>query len=208
MGFQHDPAVPPAALSSEVTLPPSVADVEQVQSVRTPIAMDYEVTPGAGLSTYLRALKQKRILGDVCPDTGQVIIPPRGVAPMAGKRPVEMVEVADTGYIDSFNVTRIPIKSRPDLEPPYVSAWVVPDGANAGSIALVGGVDPDEVRIGMRVRAVWKPDDELEESAANILYWEPTGEPDEEIEDMNRFGRVDIAQGVPAPGLADREMLA
>ena len=48
----------------------------------------------------------------------------------------------------------------------------------------------------MRVRAVWKPDDELEESAANILYWEPTGEPDEEIQDMNRFGRVAVARGL------------
>lgn len=199
MGFQHDPDVAPAALSTPVQLPASIADVEQVQSVRTPIAMDYQVTPGAGLSTYLRALKDKRIVGDVCPDTGQVIIPPRGVAPMAGKRPTEMVEVSDTGYIDSFNITRIPIKTRPDLTPPYVSAWVVPDGANAGSIALVGGIDPEDVRIGMRVRAKWKPDDELEESAANILYWEPTGEPDVELEDLNRFGRVNALPGPTEP---------
>lgn len=204
MSFQQDPSIAPAALSGKVQLPDVIAHVEQVQSVRTPIAMDYEVTPGAGLSTYLRALKDKRIVGDVCPDTGQVIIPPRGVAPMAGKRPVEMVEVADTGYIDSFNITRIPIKTRPDLTPPYVSAWVVADGANSGSIALVGGIDPEEVRIGMRVRAVWKPDDELEESAANILYWEPTGEPDLVIEDLNRFGRAEALPIRPEPNLGPK----
>lgn len=187
--FQHDPKVPPSALKP-VTMPDAVANVEQVQSVRTPIAIDYEVTPGVGLSNYLRGLKEKKILADVCPDTGQVVFPPRGVAPMAGKRPTEMVEVGHAGYIDSFNVTRIPIKTRPDLEPPYVSAWVVPDGANVGSIALVAGIAPEDVRLGMRVRAVWKPDDELEESATNILHWEPTGEPDVVIDDLRRMGRT------------------
>ena len=48
---------------------------------------------------------------------------------------------------------------------------------------------PEEVRIGMRVRAVWKRDDELETSAGNILGWEPTGEPDEQIDDYARIGR-------------------
>ena len=42
----------------------------------------------------------------------------------------------------------------------------------------------------MRVKAVWKPDDELEISATNILGWEPTGEPDEVIADIERIGRV------------------
>jgi len=186
--FQHDPLVPPSAIKP-VTMPAAVANVEQVKSVRTPIAIDYEVTPGEGLSRYLRGLKEKKILADVCPDTGQVVFPPRGVAPMAGKRPTRMVEVGHSGYIDSFNVTRIPIKTRPDLDPPYVSAWVVPDGANVGSIALVAGIEPEKVRVGMRVRAVWKPDDELEESATNILHWEPTGEPDVEIADLRRVGR-------------------
>jgi hypothetical protein len=34
----------------------------------------------------------------------------------------------------------------------------------------------------MRVRAVWKPDDELGATAENILHWEPTGEPDVPVE--------------------------
>ena len=191
-GFQQDPSIAPAALSTPVTLPDSIANVEPVLSVRTPIRMEYEVTPGQSLSTYLRAMKEKRILGNVCPDTGQVMVPPRGISPLSGKRATEMVEVADTGYIESFNITRLPIKSRPDLEPPYISAWVVHDGAHNSSIALVAGIPPEEARIGMRVRAVWKPDDELEESAANILHWEPTGEPDVEGLGRGIIGRTEL----------------
>lgn len=191
-GYQQDPSIPPAALARDVVLPDSLAGVEQVRSVRTPIRMEYTVTPGQSLSKYLRAMKQKRILGNRCPETGQVLVPPRGVSPISGRRATEMVEVAHTGYIESFNVTRLPIKGREDLHPPYISAWVVPDGAHNSSIALVAGIAPEEARIGMRVRAVWKPDDELEESAANILHWEPTGEPDVEGLGQGIIGRLSL----------------
>jgi len=192
-----DPSETPAGLSTPVSVPDVIAGVEPVQSVRTPIRMEYRYTPGAALSQYLRAMESKTILGDRCGETGQVFVPPRGVSPMAGKATVELVELPDTGYIESFNITRVPIATRPDLEPPYCSAWIVLDGASVGFMGLAINIDVDDVRIGMRVRAVWKPDDELEASATNILGWEPTGEPDEVIDDYERIGRFDAssAQG-------------
>ncbi len=168
-----------------------IDSVERVQRVRTPIRMQYSYTPGRSMSRYLRAMKQKRILGDICPETGQVFVPPRGVSPVSGMATSEMVELPDVGYIESFNVTRVPIKMRPDLTPPYTSAWIVLDGASVGFMGLAINIAPDDVRIGMRVRAVWKPTDELSESATNILGWEPTGEPDEKIVDYERIGRSD-----------------
>ncbi len=169
----------------------TVNAAEPVQSVRTPIRIEYDYTPGAGLSAYLRAIKDKRILGDKCPVSGQVFVPPRGVSPVAGVRTTDLVELPDTGYIESFNITRVPIRGRDDLHPPYCSAWIVLDGASVGFIGLVSGVDADDVRIGMRVKAHWKPDDELEMSATNILWWEPTGEPDVPITDYEHVGRTD-----------------
>ena len=34
----------------------------------------------------------------------------------------------------------------------------------------------------MRVQAVWKKEEELGNTAENILYWEPTGEPSVPVE--------------------------
>jgi len=181
------------AAAADGTAAAAFDEAEPVRSVRTPIRMEYTYTPGRALSAYLRAMKHKRILGDRCGETGQVFVPPRGVSPMSGKATTEMVELVDTGYIESFNVTRVPIKMRPDLTPPYTSAWIVLDGASVGFMGLAVNIAPSDVRIGMRVRAVWKPDDELEESATNILGWEPTGEPDEVIVDYERIGRADSA---------------
>ena len=179
---------PPAALSAPVQLPDALVGVEPVQSIRTPARIEYTYTPGTALSTYLRAMKEKRILGDRCPKTGQVFVPPRGISPVAGALTDGFVELADRGYVESFCVTRVPLPSRPDLDPPFVSAWILLDGASVGSLGLVLGLDPEEVRIGLRVEAIWKPDDELEESAENILGWRPTGEPDQEIKSFEGVG--------------------
>lgn len=170
-----DPSTP------EVVLPPRLLGVEPVQSVRTPLRLDYRASSGHNMAAFLRAMKEKRILGERCPVTGQVFVPPRGVTPTSGRVTTELVELPDQGYVESFCVTRVPIPGRDDLELPYVSAWVVLDGANVGFLGLIGDIPPDEVRLGLRVRAVWRADGELVESADSIRWWAPTGEPDQEI---------------------------
>ena len=179
---------PPAALAAPVQLPDDLVGVEPVQAIRAPASIAYTYTPGTALSTYLRAMKEKRILGDVCPVTGQVFVPPRGISPMAGALTDGFVDLADRGYVESFCVTRVPLPSRPELDPPFVSAWVLLDGASVGFLGLVMGIEPDEVKIGLRVEAIWKPDDELVESAENILGWRPTGEPDHEVKSYEGVG--------------------
>jgi hypothetical protein len=69
-----------------------------------------------------------------------------------------------------------------------VSAWIHLDGADIGFLGLVAGCAAADVRIGMRVRAVWKPDDELGATAENVLYWEPTGEPDVPVDEAGNRG--------------------
>jgi uncharacterized OB-fold protein len=185
----QDPSSRPAGLDVAVTVPDSIANVERVQSVRTPIRIEYTYTPGKALSTYLRGMKEKKILAERCPQTGQVFVPPRGVSPVAGIPTEGPVELPDTGYVESFNITRVPIASRPELEPPYCSAWILLDGASVGFMGLVINIEPESVKLGTRVRAVWKPDDELEMSATNVLGWEPTGEPDVDIPDIETIGQ-------------------
>lgn len=186
-GFEPVSSSPPETLAA-------LADVEAVQSVVTPVRLEYTYTPGRALSQYLTAMADKRIIGERCPQTGQVFVPPRGVSPLAGAATSETVELPDTGYVESFNITRVPIERRPDLKPPYCSAWIVLDGASVGFLGLVIHIAPEDVRIGMRVRAVWKPDEELETSASNILGWAPTGEPDEKIDDYALIGRAEESQ--------------
>ena len=156
---------------------------EPVRSVRTPIRLEYDFIPSSAAQEYLHAYADKRILGNRSPVDGAVFVPPRGIDPRHGVAAEELVELAHEGHVGNFCVTHLPIPGRTDLTTPYVSAWVHLDGADIGFLGLVAGCGVDEVRIGMRVRAVWKPDDDLGPTAENVLYWEPTGEPDVPVDE-------------------------
>ena len=179
IGHIHDlVGFAPVGCGVHPTPPPQGSFEEPVRSVQTPIRLDYDFIPSAAAQEYLHAYATKRILGNRSPVDGAVFVPPRGIDPRHGVVADEMVELADTGHVGNFCVTHLPIPGRNDLDTPYVSAWIHLDGADVGFLGLVAGCEVNEVRIGMRVKAVWKPDEELGPTAENFLYWEPTGEPD------------------------------
>jgi uncharacterized OB-fold protein len=64
------------------------------------------------------------------------------------------------------------------MEIPYVSALIKLDGSDLPIMHLLQEVATDDVRIGMRVEAVWVPDDEVSSTLESIRYFRPIDEPD------------------------------
>ncbi len=150
---------------------------EPVKYVETTVHLPYHYVAGDCKAQYLRALKDKKILGSKCSKTGKVFVPPVVNSPESFAPASELVEVADRGIITTFCVVNIPVIGR-NLEIPYVAASVALDGAAISIFALIQECKATDVRMGMRVEAVWKPDGEREGSHEDILYFRPTGEPD------------------------------
>ena len=162
---------------------PGAVGGETVQRIRVPAAMTYDYSPGLAQSRFLRGLADKRILGERCPASGDVYVPPRGVSPVSGLRTTEQVEVGPKATITSFCVVHIGFgENAPPT--PFVSALFLPDGAAVSLYGTVGEVPIDQVRIGMRVEPVWVDDDELTTSMENIRYWRPIDEPDVPAEQL------------------------
>ena len=107
---------------------------------------------------------------------GKVYVPMKGMCPVDGVPTTDEVEVPGTGTVTTFAVNNIPDPRAPDV--PFVSAYVLLDGADIAMLVLVAGIAADQVRMGMRVRPVWRPREEWDQSMANIRWFEPTGEPD------------------------------
>jgi hypothetical protein len=150
---------------------------EPVTMITTPVRLRYEHTTSAGESSYLRGLAEGRLLGQRCPACGKVYIPPRGACPVDGVPTTDEVELPDTGIVTTFCVVNVPYQGQ-RVTPPYVAASVLLDGADIAFQHLILGCEPDQVRMGMRVAAVWKPRAEWSTSPGNIDYFQPTGEPD------------------------------
>ncbi len=124
----------------------------------TPVRLRYEHTASPGESTYLRGLAEGRLTGRRCPACGKVYTPSRGTCPVDGVPADEEVELPDTGTVTTFSIVNVAYPGQ-QVKPPYVAAAVLLDGADIAFQHLILGCEPGEVRIGMRVRAVWRPRD-------------------------------------------------
>ncbi|MEK9649757.1 MAG: Zn-ribbon domain-containing OB-fold protein [Gammaproteobacteria bacterium] len=141
------------------------------------ISLDYTYTAGAATSRFLEAIAEGKLIGQQCPKCGAVYVPPRGSCPRDGVPTSEEVLLRDKGCIESFTVVHIPIPGNP-IEPPFVSAMIRLDGSHISFLHLIQEVPLENIRIGMRVQAVWKPEDEWTTSLENIKWFKPSGEPD------------------------------
>jgi uncharacterized OB-fold protein len=150
---------------------------EAVTMITTPVRLHYRHSASAEESRYLRALKSGKLTGQRCPACGKVYIPPRGACPVDGVPTTTDVELPDTGTVTTFCVVNVPFQGQ-RVPSPYVAASVLLDGADIAFQHLILGCEPAEVRMGMRVRAVWKPAEEWGTTSENISHFEPTGEPD------------------------------
>jgi uncharacterized protein len=143
----------------------------------TPVRLHYEHTASPGESAYLRGLAEGRLVGQRCQVCGQVYVPPRGTCPADGVPMDTELELPDTGTVTTFCVVNVGYPGQ-RVTPPYVAAAVLLDGADIAFQHLILGCDPEQVRMGMRVRAVWKPRGEWATTTGTISHFAPTGEPD------------------------------
>jgi len=166
---------------SDITLPGRLEGVEPVRSIRTPARLDYVYTPGAAGSRFLREVAKKRLVGQRCPACQKVYVPPRGSCPTDGVATEEEVELGHTGTVTSFCVVNVPFMGT-KMEIPYVSALILLDGSDLPIMHLIQEVPYDQVHMGMRVEAVWVPDDEIGPTLESITHFRPNGEPDAPFE--------------------------
>ncbi len=152
-------------------------DLDPVTMMVVPTTIAIEHSASAPESIYLRGLQLGKLLGARTGDTGKVYFPPREADPATGRELDQFVELPDRGTVTTFAIINIPFAGQ-KIKPPYVAAYILLDGADIPFLHLVTDIDAADVRMGMRVKAVWKPQDEWGLGIDNIEHFRPTGEPD------------------------------
>ena len=157
-----------------------------VTMIITPVRCEYKFTPGAASQKFLRAIEKGKIIGQACDGCGKVYVPPRGACARCGRATSREVAVKDSGTVVSFCIVRVPSQNI-KVELPYVAANICLDGADISFSSLLTGCPWNEVRTGMRVKAVWKPESEWIPNMSNIDYFEPLDEPDVPFEQIKEI---------------------
>ena len=133
--------------------------------------LPYKYHAGPIATRFYDALeKDRKILGIRCGSCQKVYMPPRATCGTCFKEMEEWVELKDEGEVTNYTVVHYKEAIHP-LPAPFSYALIKLDGADTAFIHLLGEVEPNEVRIGMRVKACF-----AEESPGNILdikYFRP-----------------------------------
>lgn len=142
---------------------PSGEPLHQQQVMEFP----YKHSTGPVIGRFLAGLKeQKKIWGQRAAGQG-VVVPPTGYSEVDGSPSSEWVEVKDTGVVTAAAIVRQPIAGLHPCTAPFAFVLVRLDGADT-AIAHVVTDDLDKLKVGVRVQAVWAPDDQRRGSVRDI----------------------------------------
>jgi uncharacterized protein len=134
----------------------------------------YAWDTGVAIGRYLAELKAGRLVGVRCRECRRTVIPPRNFCEWCFRPMDEWVPLPDTGTVNTFSLCYVTWDMQ-YLEEPEIPAVIDIDGTQpvVGIMHMLGEVNPDEIKIGMRVQAVWKPAEERQGSILDIKYFKP-----------------------------------
>jgi hypothetical protein len=148
-------------------------DVEPLRQDQT-MQFTYKHSTGPTVGRFLAGLKeQKKIWGQRVAGQG-VVVPPLGYSEVDASESGDWVEVAETGEVTAAAVVLEPIDGFHPFAEPFAFVLVRLDGADT-ALAHVVKDDLDRLRVGTRVRAVWRPDAERTGSIRDIACFRVVG---------------------------------
>jgi len=148
----------------------------RIPEIEGRVAVPYRYAYGPYYARFYAGLKEGRIVSVRCPVCKAVFLPPR---PYCGRCYVdveeEWVTCPDTGTVRAFTVVYYPFVGQP-TKPPYCYALINLDGTVNELHHILGEIPFEEVRVGLRVRAVWREPEERRGTIHDIKYFAPLKE--------------------------------
>jgi uncharacterized OB-fold protein len=134
----------------------------------------YAWDAGEAIGRYLAELKAGRLIGVTCNHCRRTVIPPRTFCEWCFGPMNDWVHLPDTGTVNTFSHCYVTWDMQ-YLTDPEIPAVIDIDGTrpSVGIMHMLGEVEPKDVRIGMKVQAVWRPAAEREGSILDIAYFRP-----------------------------------
>jgi uncharacterized OB-fold protein len=138
------------------------------------IKVPYTWSVGETGSRFLKSLRDdKKILANKCPQTGQIFCPPKLNSPYSLKPITEWLELSGAGTVKTFTRRHYETLAVP-AGTPDICALILLDGATQSLPHFLSEVDFSQVKIGMRVQAVFR--ENREGHILDIKYFRPTSE--------------------------------
>lgn len=147
-------------------------DLTNCKIVEGKMAMPLQYFAGRVGSKFIISLRDaKKVLGVKCPKCNKVYCPPREYCEKdMTKLDENWVELSNEGVVENYTVVRYNDKHLP-RRAPYILAMVKVDGADTPFAHIVEGIAPEDMKIGLRVKAVYAK--ETTNTIMDLDHFEP-----------------------------------
>ena len=137
----------------------------------------YAWAAGEAMTRFLEELEAGRLIARTCNGCKRILFPPRMFCEECFRPTDAWTYIRDTGTIETFSVSYLDTDAKRIADPILVGV-VSLDGASPkmGMMHFFGEMTKDEIHIGMRVKASWKPTGERTGSVLDIRYFRPLRE--------------------------------
>jgi uncharacterized OB-fold protein len=155
----------------------ALKSAEDVPHIAYTPDLRYAWDNGYALTTYLDGFKNGVIRGSRCSKCGRVMIPARSFCEICNLAPVsEYYDLPDTGTVQTYTISHVNWDSSPLPDGKVnIFAVIAIDGAapEMGLVHKLGGVKPGDVKIGMKVKAAWRPAAERTGTVLDCMHFRP-----------------------------------
>ena len=138
--------------------------------------MPYHWAIGLDGSKFFQEIKEREVLlGIRCPKCRKVYVPPRLVCGPCFVKMDELVELGKEGVIQAVTLVNYPF-----IDPatgvqrpiPYTYGYINLDGSDNIFSHIINETDVSKIKVGMKVRAVFKEPADMEGNIRDIRYFE------------------------------------
>mgnify|MGYP005849581479 CR=1 FL=1 len=152
---------------------------EEIIKIKSEWKIPYTHTAGEFASRFFKEIRDnKKLYAVKCSGCRRVLFPPRPFCEKCFQKIDEWIEVKDEGELIAFTISYMKYTGLPD--PPYSICVVKLDGTDTPFVHRLGGVDLSDwkeatkkIKIGAKVKAVWKEKNEREGRITDILFFKP-----------------------------------
>jgi uncharacterized OB-fold protein len=133
----------------------------------------YAWDTGVAVGRFLSELKNGRIIGRRCHRCQRVLVPPRMFCERCFRPTDAWQLVEDSGAVNTYSESYIRWDVSRVAEPILIAVIEIDGASSGGFLHYLGEVKPEDLRIGMKVKAAWKLPEEREGSILDIRYFRP-----------------------------------
>lgn len=131
-------------------------------------------TAGIAGERFFRTLKdQGKFLGTRCSQCGIIYVPGRIFCERCFGKLNEWVQVASSGTLESWTELYVDIDGR-KLDPPILVGLIKLDGTSTFVVHRLKNVKGEELKFGLRVKAVLLPKSKRTGAITDIAHFEPS----------------------------------